>query len=49
MKKTILILTLLCTTLFANREIIIFDKEIYENYLNWENVKRRKKEDRIFF
>lgn len=43
MKKTILILTLLCTTLFANREIIIFDKEIYENYLNWENVKKEER------
>lgn len=45
MKKTILILTLLCTTLFANREIIIFDKKIYDNYLNWENEKIKERSE----
>lgn len=48
MKKTILILILFISTLFANSEVVIFDKKIYEKYLDWENLKNKEKNEITF-
>lgn len=48
MKKTILILILFISTLFANSEVVIFDKKIFEKYLNWENLKNKEKNEITF-
>lgn len=46
MKKTILILALFIASLFAdNREIVIFNKKLYQEYLDWENEKIKERSE----
>ncbi|MDX4069896.1 hypothetical protein [Aliarcobacter skirrowii] len=43
MIKILFVLGWVVTTIFANHQVIIFDKNIYDKYQNWANLKNKEK------